>query len=166
MTAVLSGQRQARTLVGTDLFDSLVRAILRDHSDIGQDRAERIADQALAFLGACARFPEKRLAPSKTVDIGWHAFILYTREYAEFCERVAGRFIHHVPQDAPGAPQHSKEPVSVRVDTVGAIREAGYWVDEQLWAEDAYSCGNCYDEGNCAASGKDGDENTGSRKPD
>ena len=35
------------------------------------------------------------------MDKGWHAFILHTADYAEFCDRVARRFIHHLP-DAPG----------------------------------------------------------------
>lgn len=34
---------------------------------------------------------------SPDVDDAWHALILDTREYAEFCERNFGRFIHHRP---------------------------------------------------------------------
>lgn len=33
------------------------------------------------------------------VDRLWHTFITFTREYAAFCEQVAGRFIHHVPAE-------------------------------------------------------------------
>lgn len=58
-------------------------------------------EQTLAFLAATANQADKPLSPSQPVDIGWHAFILYTREYAEFCQRVAGRFIHHVPTMTP-----------------------------------------------------------------
>lgn len=54
-------------------------------------------DQALAFLIACANTP-RPLAPSAEVDLGWHTFLLYTNEYADFCERIAGRFIHHRPK--------------------------------------------------------------------
>jgi len=35
--------------------------------------------------------------PSEGVDQIWHAHILHTALYAEFCENVAGRFIHHNP---------------------------------------------------------------------
>jgi hypothetical protein len=28
-------------------------------------------------------------------DPGWHTFVLHTRDYREFCRRVAGRFIDH-----------------------------------------------------------------------
>lgn len=160
MTAVLE-EVSARTLIEPELFACLCRKIVNDKG-VEREYAERVMDQALAFLGACAKFPGNKLAPSNVVDVGWHAFILYTREYADFCQRVAGRMIHHVPEDASGAPQHSKEPFSVRLGTVEAIRRAGYRVDHELWTEGSYaSCGNCYEDGNCAASGKDGNEGKG-----
>ncbi|MEK6902012.1 MAG: hypothetical protein AABX02_00295 [archaeon] len=31
------------------------------------------------------------------VDAIWHAFILYTREYSQFCEATMGSYLHHVP---------------------------------------------------------------------
>jgi len=35
--------------------------------------------------------------PSDAVDQIWHAHILHTVLYADFCQNVAGRFIHHNP---------------------------------------------------------------------
>jgi hypothetical protein len=35
---------------------------------------------------------------SPEADEVWHAFILFTREYAEFCQDAFGMFIHHVPR--------------------------------------------------------------------
>jgi hypothetical protein len=40
---------------------------------------------------------------SPIVDEVWHAFILFTKDYAAFCDDVFGRFIHHAP-NWPGAP--------------------------------------------------------------
>jgi len=34
---------------------------------------------------------------SPVIDEVWHAFILHTREYAEFCQSIFGRFVHHAP---------------------------------------------------------------------
>jgi hypothetical protein len=34
---------------------------------------------------------------SHEVDVIWHNFILFTREYSQFCEKVCGRIIHHRP---------------------------------------------------------------------
>lgn len=38
--------------------------------------------------------------PSQAVDVVWHEFILYTRQYGEFCRKGLGRFLHHTPSDA------------------------------------------------------------------
>jgi hypothetical protein len=35
--------------------------------------------------------------PSQVVDDLWHEFILYTRDYKQFCARAFGRFMHHTP---------------------------------------------------------------------
>lgn len=37
---------------------------------------------------------------SARVDEVWHQFVLFTAEYAEFCSRFAGRFLHHVPDES------------------------------------------------------------------
>jgi hypothetical protein len=38
--------------------------------------------------------------PSQVVDVAWHEFILFTREYTSFCSKAFGRFIHHTPAEA------------------------------------------------------------------
>jgi len=35
--------------------------------------------------------------PSKIVDDYWHEFILFTREYHEFCMKAFGGYLHHTP---------------------------------------------------------------------
>ena len=35
--------------------------------------------------------------PSQVVDDLWHEFILYTRNYAQFCRNAFGSFLHHTP---------------------------------------------------------------------
>ncbi len=37
------------------------------------------------------------LPPSLDIDEVWHAHILHTEEYAEFCQNVFGFFLHHQP---------------------------------------------------------------------
>jgi hypothetical protein len=46
---------------------------------------------------------------SSDVDEIWHNFILFTREYAEFCQRICGHMIHHRPNTSrrPELPQAS-----------------------------------------------------------
>lgn len=141
-------------LIPGELFGRLVDRITKEQ-DVPREFAVRIMDQALAFLRACAEHHRAPLGPSELVDIGWHTFILYTREYAEFCERVAGRFIHHVPND-DGEGEGAPEKVIAR--TTEAIRSLGFAVDDDLWLTFKVKC-NGGDDG-CRASGSDGNENT------
>ncbi len=43
---------------------------------------------------------------SVRVDEAWHAFILYTAQYAEFCKRFFGGYISHAPKNAPHVHKH------------------------------------------------------------
>jgi hypothetical protein len=116
----------ARELIDPDLFDRLSDRVMKDEGH-DRDHAERVVDQALAFLKACADNPSLSLGPSTAVDAGWHAFLLHTREYASFCARVAGRFIHHAPADGD-----SSRAGSLR-RTITAVRATGYELDDRLW---------------------------------
>lgn len=42
--------------------------------------------------------------PSQAVDIAWHEFILFTREYERFCLKAFGYFVHHTPAEAMKSP--------------------------------------------------------------
>lgn len=128
------------TLIPEELFGFLIDRIAREE-DIPAEEAVRIMEQALAFLVACAFNPDARLSPSKQVDIGWHAFLAYTRQYQEFCVKVAGRFIHHAPIDTPEDEIH--DPVAAIGATVEAMRAAGLPVVPKLWIP-ASQCSQCY----------------------
>ncbi len=141
-------------LIPGELLGRLVNRIAKEH-DMPREFAARIMDQALAFLRACGERHRAPLGPSELVDIGWHTFILYTREYASFCEQVAGGFIHHTPND-DGASGTDPEKLIAR--TTEAIRSLGFAVDDELWLTFMVKCSDG-DDG-CRASGKDGNENT------
>ena len=42
--------------------------------------------------------------PSQVVDVAWHEFILFTRNYQHFCNQALGRFLHHTPAEAMATP--------------------------------------------------------------
>ncbi|MEV7471002.1 hypothetical protein AB0O20_31515 [Streptomyces kronopolitis] len=80
---------------------------------------QRIADEGLKFVVACAKAPDAALAPSRVVDDGWHAIILHTKVYEELCASL-GDFVHHY----PGYDPNNYDPL-ILVRTQGAIRAAG-----------------------------------------
>jgi hypothetical protein len=138
------GTTDPTILVPAETMQRLAARIVKDHREIDQAIARRIVGQAAAFLAASGQRPGAELAPSKLVDIGWHTFILHTVDYALFCERVAGRFIHHIPTDdgdqAPG------DGAAARGRTLAAITDAGYAIDHDLWPEAAKmgECSQCH----------------------
>lgn len=140
MTAVMTERVSGRSLVSDALFERLVARIVADEQ-VERQLAERIMDQALAFLKACAENQVTPLSPSELVDIGWHTFILYTREYATFCDRVAGYFIHHVPNDDEAASSEPSEHALAR--SAEAIEAAGLVVDTDLWLSPDAMKGPC-----------------------
>jgi hypothetical protein len=64
----------------------------------------------------------------RIIDEMWHTFILFTREYDEFCTRYFGAFIHHAPTtkdeketfDRDAFLAHKREQYSVVYDLLGA----------------------------------------------
>ncbi len=72
--------------------------------------------EVLVFDGLRQYFHACRLAggrfvsmPSKAVDDAWHAFILSTRHYRDFCKRAFGRYLHHTPAEAMRTPTMAGE---------------------------------------------------------
>ncbi|MEY9937322.1 hypothetical protein [Streptacidiphilus sp. MAP5-3] len=139
----LETRRTGRELVKPILFDKLAARIVKDHPEHA-DIAERITEQALAFLGTAATATQP-IGPSALVDIGWHTFILHTRDYARFCDRIAGRFIHHEPNE----PREVGAPLSATVDV---MRASGYLIDADLWGVGGKECtSNCCQQDRCQA---------------
>jgi hypothetical protein len=133
------------------LWERLVQRIMKDKS-MERLLAERIMDQTLAFLTLCALEPRSRYSPSPLVDIGWHTFILYTGQYAEFCKRIGG-FIDHNPSDVPGV-DYDKGNVA---RTVGALKRRNITIDESLWLTTSHDCSSYCSGDSCSGGGGDGD---------
>jgi len=51
--------------------------------------------------------------PSQVADDLWHEFILYTRNYQQFCNRAFGKFFHHTPAVVL-APEHKADNTGLR----------------------------------------------------
>lgn len=99
---------------------------------------------------------------SPIVDEVWHAFILFTKDYAVFCEDVFGRFIHHAP-NWPGAPaatgssQNFRDVYGELFGPLPAIWSAHLWQARGAGTPSLYhtDCSaeesDCQSEGNCTS---------------
>ncbi|WP_415950612.1 glycine-rich domain-containing protein [Streptomyces sp. KLOTTS4A1] len=129
-----------REIMGEHLLDRLATRITADHSHMGLEYSRRIMAETVKFLVAGVACDEP-LSPSETVDVGWHTFILHTADYAEFCDRVAGYFIHHNPEYLDEKTRGGAK--NVRQRTLDAITAAGFEADLPLWPE-AADCHQCH----------------------
>ncbi|MFI6286773.1 glycine-rich domain-containing protein [Streptomyces sp. NPDC051018] len=138
----------ARTLINAGLRETLVDNMRAKFSQLTEERADRGVGQMLAFLAACA-YSEKPLSPSPLVDDFWHAFLLHTKAYRDFCDEHFSRFLDHQPGYLD-TEEHGggKE---LRARTVDAITCAGYEIDMEFWPElDLVQCSQCH--ANCSDS--------------
>ncbi|MEU6662543.1 hypothetical protein [Streptomyces sp. NPDC046821] len=136
MTITDSALKTGRDIAGEELFNSLAHfVVLHDH--VEREVAEQVADQAVAFLvtAATATVP---MVPSDEVDMGLHALILHTKEYAELCDRYAGRFLHHNPK--PGGGGRDPELVA---SSAHAMKAAGFRVFDARWTVDGENLAQC-----------------------
>jgi hypothetical protein len=63
---------------------------------------------------SCTMLPE-----IEKIDWMWHTFLMFTRDYAEFCQRYFGLFLHHVPNE-------DEEETSMSPDDLRAALEQQY----------------------------------------
>ncbi|MEV0471027.1 hypothetical protein [Streptomyces prunicolor] len=135
--------RHGRELVPPELFERLTDFCAEEY---GLERcvAERVQDQALALVWTMGKTGKgDTMAPSELVDPGWHTFVLHTPEYAEWCAKEFGYFVHH-------APNSKTRTHGLMVSVTEEIRAQGFEVDERLWHR-AADCNapTCCGDGPC-----------------
>lgn len=79
---------------------SIVTATFAHRNPEFRDQAEVLEKECRRFLYLAAVVPHLEHAPTKPIDEYWHTFILFTREYTNFCEKVIGKYLHHKPLGA------------------------------------------------------------------
>lgn len=70
---------------------------LRNNGLIADSGIGAAIDRFKDFIFLNAIGYSKLNMPIKEIDIVWHTFLLFTAEYADFCDRYVGRFVHHEP---------------------------------------------------------------------
>ncbi|WP_329289612.1 hypothetical protein [Streptomyces pseudovenezuelae] len=134
-SATLTSLRTGRALVDEELFESIASMVMHEK---GRDRefAMQVADQAIAFVYVAATTTVPMM-PSDDVDEGLHAFILHTPDHHAFCEKYAGRFLHH--NARPGIPR-TVEGVAA---SAKAMKAAGFYVFDERWTVDGENAFQC-----------------------
>ncbi|MFJ9729596.1 glycine-rich domain-containing protein [Streptomyces sp. NPDC101209] len=138
----------ARNLISPEMRGTLVANMRHKFPQLTEEKADRGVGQMLAFLAACD-YSDRPLSPSPFVDDFWHAFLLHTKAYREFCQDNFGRFLDHQPGFLDREEHGGGK--TLRARTVDAITLAGYEIDLEFWPElDLAECSQCH--ANCSDS--------------
>lgn len=101
------------------------------------------------YLAMCLADPEAAYGMFGPVDEFWHTWILFTREWCEFSQAVAGRYIHHRPttreekQSASGKPNGYHRFLADYPGYFGEEPRAEVWPFPQVIPGGCASCGGC-----------------------
>ena len=79
-------------------FPPLVERLI-DKEGLAPEVAANLVDDTKRFLYLLATQSggASRISPPEVIDTGWHAFLLFSSPYAQFCEEFFGHFLHHRP---------------------------------------------------------------------
>ena len=106
------------------------RLVGRYEIDFGVDRSEALRrfNGLKQFLVLCALTPGYKVT-SDRIDSMWHTFLLFTKDYREFCLTYLGRFINHEPFERPSPDDY--------LVTRARAQELFGSIDEELWPAEA-----------------------------
>lgn len=94
--------RARERLINAYRFPERLRIKLQEtYPHLDADQVGQVLLGLREYFQLCRMAGRRMVAmPSQVVDVAWHEFILYTRQYQTFCRKGLGRFLHHVPNDA------------------------------------------------------------------
>jgi hypothetical protein len=98
----------------------LIEKLVKERIVDSADEAQALFDEAKRYI-VLVRCDGSHIweMHSLRVDEAWHQFVLFTKQYSEFCERFFGRYVHHSPSNSPDA----LAPPPVPVATFDEFRE-------------------------------------------
>jgi hypothetical protein len=122
------------------------------------NEANGIFQDTKRFLFLCGSYPIS-FAPPINIDEGWHCFILFTKDYQEFCMNFFEEFIHHYPNpenfDKQKAMKQIRSTIEIAESAFGKL--SGNWIYAKSMAANLIldagcsdsPCNNCSSTSNC-----------------
>lgn len=88
---------------------SINTKILEKYPHLTRHQAEKVIEGLREYFFISHKAGRRMVSmPSQVVDVAWHEFILFTREYERFCQKALGRFLHHTPAEAMKSPTRAQ----------------------------------------------------------
>jgi len=88
------------------IFERFKKEIKEKFEIEDEAMAHNLKREALRYLTMCALYPGKEINMfSEQVDEYWHTFILFSRDYFDFCQELGMPYIHHYPNVSEEEPK-------------------------------------------------------------
>lgn len=85
--------------------DAVVDRFRLKHPELNDEQRIMVQKGLRQYFQICLRARGKFVPmPSQVADDLWHDFILFTRNYRNFCTKAFGRYLHHTPVEAMSSP--------------------------------------------------------------
>ena len=133
-------------------YDAVIGRIAKRHR-VRRATAREWFDEMARYLELCAASATP-LSPSKKVDRAWHEFLLFTREYRDFCEERFGRFVDHDPYAAPDPEAYERAYVAYTARFGTPLRRV--WPDPFRRGGSSGTAGACGGDGGSGCGGGGG----------
>lgn len=79
--------------------------VAQTYPHLSEGEVAAVMDGLREYFHICNHAGKRMVSmPSQAVDVAWHEFILFTRQYQTFCKKALGRFLHHTPAEAMSSP--------------------------------------------------------------
>jgi len=152
MTALLDPKELYAEMQGFD-FDPVLRTAVQECGIEDRARAEELLHAFLQWFSIVPFVDHDHVFVMLKTDVDqiFHAFVLNTRAYQEFCQQFVGQFIHHTPLDDSTA-KSLEGGVTYTVDLLEHFYgdqlspELAEWRDQLEKGAWVVSCpGSCYD---------------------
>jgi hypothetical protein len=107
MVAIATNRQPSLSEILAYRHPGVLRRYIKEHQATPEE-AEDVFREMLKFLYVSHRagtdgpegFGFVVSTDIEKIDWMWHSFLLFTMDYADFCERHYGSFLHHVPSEA------------------------------------------------------------------
>jgi len=103
-------KRQLRFIENYKFSPVLIRRVKEQHDYLSDADMKKVVKATRDYFYICNQAQGRMVAmPSEIVDVFWHEFLLFTREYQDFCKKGIGRFLHHTPTEVMKSPTSAQE---------------------------------------------------------
>lgn len=101
----ISGHRRSQYIDAYRMPDAILKRFAATRPELSDGQRVLVESALRQYFQICQRAKGKFVSmPSQVVDDLWHEFILFTRNYALFCRKAFGRYLHHTPAEAMAGP--------------------------------------------------------------